>query len=129
MPATIASLMQSRVQTVDMDATVAEVEACLAAEHRSWVPVTEGGRVMGVISASDVLQFHAQGRDAQTVHAWQLCTYKPVVVPPEADLADVAAEMIERHIHHVVVAEGAQVRGVVSSLDFVAHFARHRGGA
>ncbi|MCE2657781.1 MAG: CBS domain-containing protein [Rubrivivax sp.] len=129
MSATIASLMQSHVQTVAMDDTVAQVEAFLVAEHRSWVPVTEGdGTVVGVISTSDVLQFHAQQRDAQAVPAWQLCTYKPVVVPPQAGLAEVAMQMVERHIHHVVVAEGTQVRGVVSSLDFVARFVRHDAG-
>lgn len=130
MSATIALLMQTHVQTVAMDDTVAQVEALLAAERRSWVPVTEGnGTVIGVISASDVLQFHAQQRDAHAVYAWQLCTYKPVVVEPQAALADVAAQMVERHIHHVVVAEGGQLRGVVSSLDFVARFARHGGEA
>ena len=130
MSATIAMLMQPHVRTVAMDFTVAQVEALLAGERRSWVPVIEdNGVVIGVISASDVLQFHAQQRNAQATQAWQLCTYKPLVVEPQAALADVAAQMVERHIHHVVVAERGQLRGVVSSLDFVDRFARHGGAA
>jgi CBS domain-containing protein len=126
MSATIASIMQTHVQTVDLDDTIAQVEAFLVTEHRRWVPVSNGeGTVIGVISTSDLLQFHNQQRDAQAIRAWQLCTYKPVVVAPETGLAEVAAQMVEHHIHHVVVTEGTQVRGVVSALDFVARFARH----
>ncbi len=125
MSATIDSLMQTLVQTVDIDDSVAQIETFLATQRRSWVPVTNGeGQVIGVISASDLLKFHAEQRDPQAVRAWQLCTYRPIIVGPQAALADVAAEMVARHVHHVVVAEGPRVLGVVSSLDFVARFRR-----
>jgi len=121
----IASLMQAHVQSVDMDDTVADVERFLAREGRSWAPVREGGvTLIGVISVSDLLQFHAHERDGTTERAWQLCTYRPLVVEPDAPLAEVAAQMVARHVHHVVVCRDQQVLGVVSSLDFVARFAR-----
>src|SRR4026209_1469597 len=61
----VSSLMQRRVRTIDMDDTIADVEGMFARERLSWAPVTtRGGEVVGVISAADVLQFHASGRDA-----------------------------------------------------------------
>jgi predicted transcriptional regulator len=119
----ISSLMQRRVWTMDMDDTVARVGELLAEHELTWAPVLESGRVIvGVISATDLLQFHKQGGDPMTTRAWQLCTYKPISVDEATPLSDVARSMVERRIHHVVVTSGASIAGVVSSLDFVRVF-------
>ncbi len=100
----ISTLMQRRVWSVDMDDTVAQVDVLLARQELSWVPVLDDHRaVVGVISASDLLQFHAQGRDPDKTRAWQLCTYKPISVDEATPLRDVARAMIAQRIHHVVV--------------------------
>lgn len=116
----VSALMERRVFSVDMDDSVAAVERLFAEHKLSWAPVLESRRtIVGVISASDLLQFRARGQDPSAIRAWQLCTYKPVMVGPDTPLRDVARQMIERQIHHVVVVEGGDVAGVVSSLDFV----------
>jgi signal-transduction protein with cAMP-binding, CBS, and nucleotidyltransferase domain len=121
----ISSLMERHVQAIDMDDTVAQVESLFAREGLSWAPVLESRRtIMGVISATDLLQFHAQRRDPNEVRAWQLCTYKPISVGADTPASEVARLMIERKIHHVVVTDGAGIAGVVSSLDFVRAFVR-----
>ncbi|WP_096669041.1 CBS domain-containing protein [Polaromonas sp. AET17H-212] len=123
MSQTIASLMNREVTQVGPDDTLQAVEAKLVAKGLSWVPVVDAsGVVMGVISSADLLRAHAEGKTAPKVSAWQLCTYKPVTVHPDATLAEVARLMTEGNIHHVVVAEGPNLKGVVSSLDFVRTF-------
>ena len=79
-------------------------------------------RGLGVITASDLLRFHADKKNPLKVCAWQLCTYKPITVRPDATVSEVARLMVEKSIHHVVVTEGADIQGVVSSLDFVRTF-------
>jgi CBS domain-containing protein len=117
---TISTLMQRLVRCVDLDDTVAQVEQLFADEGLTWAPVLEGGSAaIGVISASDLLQFHAQQRDPKVVRAWQLCTYKPITVAPDTALSEVARAMVAQGIHHVVVADDKGISGVVSSLDFV----------
>ena len=119
----ISSLMERRVWSVGLDDTVQAIEAQMAAKRLSWVPVQESnGVVLGVISASDLLRFHADKKDPSKVCAWQLCTYKPITVRPDATVSEVAGLMVEKSIHHVVVTEGADIQGVVSSLDFVRTF-------
>jgi len=124
MSSTIASMMHTNVRTAGMDDTIASVEQLMKDRELSWVPVLESdGPVLGVISATDLLQFHAQHRDADDVRAWQLCTYKPIAVAPTASIEEVASLMVRHHVHHVVVIEGQALRGVVSALDFVGKFA------
>ena len=121
----ISSFMERHVWSVDMEDTIAAVEALFVRHSLSWAPVLESKRtIVGAISASDLLQFHAQGLDPSVVQAWQRCSYKPITVSPDTPISDVARLMIESKIHHVVVADSDGIAGVVSSLDFVRTFLR-----
>ena len=121
----ISSFMQRHVWSVDMEDTIAAVEALFVLHSLSWAPVLESNAtIVGAISASDLLQFHAQGLDPTAVRAWQRCSYKPITVSPDTPVSDVARLMIESKIHHVVVADSEGIAGVVSSLDFVRTFLR-----
>lgn len=125
----VSSMMQRDVCVVGMDDSIASVEQRLAQKHLTWAPVAEaGGAILGVISAADLLRFRAEGRDADAVRAWQMCTYRPTTVSADADLGEIARLMVQRNIHHVVVSEGGAIAGVLSSLDFVREFADAAGG-
>ncbi len=119
----ISTLMERRVYSIDIDDTIAAVEALFDQRGLTWAPVLDDKRaVIGVISAGDLLQFHVQGRDPGFVRAWQLCTYRPVMVEEQTSVGEVARMMIDQHIHHVVVTDAQGIAGVVSSLDFVRTF-------
>lgn len=125
MNAPVSSLMQREVWSIDIDASIAEVERLFTERRLTWAPVLESRvTAIGVISAADLVQFNAQGRDPTSVRAWQLCTYKPISVGPDTPIGDVARLMVEHDIHHVIVSDSGGMVGVVSSMDFVRTFAR-----
>lgn len=120
----ISTLMQRPVNSAGFDDTLAAVRAQMSAKNLSWLPVVEAnGTPLGVISATDLLRLHAEGKDPDTTRAWQLCSYKPLCVTPDTSLGEVARRMVEQHIHHVAVVDATGLVGVVSSLDFVRSFA------
>lgn len=120
----ISSMMAKQPMTVDMDDTVGQVEDVLRLNNLSAVPVVErvNGSVMGIISARDLVGFHALKRDPAAIRAWEICTYRPAEVSPDAPVSEVARLMAGRGIHHVVVTENREVKGIVSALDFVRMF-------
>jgi CBS domain-containing protein len=120
----ISAMMQAPAVTVDMDDSAAQVEAIMREHDVSAVPVIDRttGLVTGIISAADL------ARPAGLLHAWEICSYKPVEVGPDTPMAEVARRMLARGIHHVVVTEDRQVVGMVSSLDFVKRFLRESQG-
>lgn len=121
----ISSLMSSPVWSVGMDDKVETIEALLARQHISWVPVVEpSGAAVGVITQSDLLQFHMRKQDPTAVEAWLICSYKPISVDADTPVEEVARLMLERRIHHVVVTHGGTMVGIVSALDFVRLVAR-----
>jgi len=121
----ISSLMSSPVWSVGMDDTVETIESLMTRQHISWVPVVEpGGATVGVITQSDLLQFHLRKQDPTAVPAWMICSYKPISVDADTSIGEVARLMLERRIHHVVVTQAGSMAGVVSALDFVRLLAR-----
>jgi CBS domain-containing protein len=120
----ISSMMQTQAMAVDMDATLEQVDEVLRLNNLSAVPVIErsNGSVLGIVSARDLAHFHHLKENAPEVRAWEICSYKPVEVSPDASVSDVARLMVARGIHHVVVTENKAIIGIVSALDFVKQF-------
>jgi CBS domain-containing protein len=56
--------------TVEPETTLREVAELLASRHVAGAPVLEGGEVVGVISASDLLEFAASTPRAGDESAW-----------------------------------------------------------
>ncbi len=126
----ISDFMHPAAHTAHVDDTLADIERLLDRAHRSWVPVKdETGVVVGVISSAELLHLRAQGRDAEAVKAWQWCNYQPLVVEPQTPVGEVARLMLDRHVHHAVVAEGNAVKGVISTLDLLGLVAEPGPGA
>lgn len=55
----VADLMTRDVITVEPEATLREVASVLVTEHISGVPVVAGEKILGVVSATDLLDFDA----------------------------------------------------------------------
>jgi len=116
----ISSLMTSPVRVVGMDDTVEAAQALMRQYDISWAPVVDADAgPVGVIALRDLLQFHRQRGDARDFHVWQVCHYPPLSVAADADVATVARQMVERHVHHVVIMKDGAMIGVVSALDLL----------
>jgi CBS domain-containing protein len=82
--------------------------------------------MVGVITASDVLQLLAESPDAERrgqvleeTPVREIMTAKPITVDPDADVHEAARQMLYGEIHRLFVEyEGALV-GVISQTDIV----------
>jgi len=125
MPQPISDMMTKVVRSVGMDDTIEKVENELKSHKLSSVPVVDSkGNIFGIISSPDIVLFHAARKNPKAVRAWDMCTYKPIQVGPDASIDEVARQMVTHRVHHVLVTEHGSVIGIVSSLDFVQAFLR-----
>lgn len=123
METTVSQIMQADVLSVSMDDSLEKVSAFFRSHHVSAAPVAaEGGGALGIITLHDLEQAEARGKDMNATRAWETCTYKPLAVPPDTTLRVAASLMVEQHMHHLLVKEGGQLKGILSSLDFVRLF-------
>ncbi len=123
----VAELMQAEVTAVRPDATINEVIASLADSHVSAVPVVDThGRVLGVVSSSDVLGQEAEARDGaartallESTQAQDIMTRRPLTVVPEVDVRDAARQMLYAEVHRLFVVDEGRLAGVISTTDIV----------
>jgi CBS domain-containing protein len=124
---TVAELMQRNVKTVGGEASVAEAIVSLADAHISGMPVVDGtGRVIGVLSTTDVLTAEAEADDPTARQALfegtavrEIMTPHPFTIPPGGDIREAARLMLYADVHRLFVAEGDQVVGIISTTDIV----------
>lgn len=124
---TIAELMQPNVRTISSEASVAEVVVSLADGHISGLPVVDkGGRIIGVVSATDVLTAEAEAESPTTrrdlveeTPVRDIMTPRPYTVAPDEDVREAARQMLYAEVHRLFVADGDRLVGVISTTDIV----------
>jgi len=123
----VADLMQTNLKTIGQDETVAGAVALLAEQHVSGLPVVDHrGRLVGVISTTDVLDLLAESLDAERrgkvleeTLVREIMTAKPITVDPDTDVHEAARQMLYGEIHRLFVEYDDALVGVITQSDIV----------
>jgi len=126
--------MQTTLVTVASDSMVSEAVISLADAHVTGLPVVDlTGRLVGVLSTSDILTALAeqQDPDARTFFfentvVRDLMTPRPVTIAPEADVHLAAQQMLYANVHRLFVEDTGELVGVISQSDIVRAVANAR---
>jgi CBS domain-containing protein len=122
----VAELMKTDVAVVHEDASISEAVIRLADAHVHGVPVVNHrGRVLGVLSSSDIVQATAERSDAarhpvlEDISVRDIMSTPPRTIRPEDDVRVAAREMLRHDVHRLFVISGAELVGVLSTSDIV----------
>ncbi len=139
---TAADLMISPVVTIPQNTSLREAARLLHRANISGAPVVAAdGRCIGVLSSSDFVTWAGNGHkevsflapwgeiisieDAPDDEIRHYMTVEPVTVPPTTRIGQLAAKMIDAHVHRLLVAtEPGKPCGIVTSTDVLAAIAR-----
>lgn len=158
MDLTARDVMTSEVFSVSPELTLIDLERDLDAQRVTGAPVVEHGKLVGIVSRSDIdrqlsrersrsagmAAFYlaldpGEERSAATdptqsaieglrsLRVRDIMTAEVISVAPDTGVREVARVMDERRIHRVLVLEGGQLHGLISTLDLVRVLARHDG--
>jgi predicted transcriptional regulator len=115
-----SDVMIKDVLVVSESTPLKEVAKLFSERKITGAPVVNAqGEVVGVISETDII------RKSTSIGAWspstagQIMTKPPVAVSPDTTLQRVCELMFNRRIHRVVVAEGTQIRGIITTMDIL----------
>jgi CBS domain-containing protein len=130
----VADVMQTRVISVTLDATLADAVVTLAEAHVSGLPVIDRhDRLVGVLSSSDVMgalaDEHglARGRDyLNETTVREVMTPRPATVPGGLELREAAQQMHYLGVHRLFVESEGALAGVISQTDIVSAVATGR---
>jgi CBS domain-containing protein len=123
----VADLMQTELESVAPDMTVAQAVIRLSDAHVHGVPVVDtGGQIVGVLTTTDVLNAAAETAgsedrerlfDQTTVE--EIMTPRPMTVDPDTDVKEAAQQMLYLEVHRLFVEHDGQLMGVISQSDIV----------
>jgi CBS domain-containing protein len=123
----VRELMQDDVITVNLDTPINDAVVTLTDAHISALPVVDsGGRMVGVVSSTDILTSEAEAYDAverealfEEMMVRDIMTRRPLTVSPDAEIREAAQQMLYADVHRLFVTSGDQVVGVISTTDIV----------
>jgi CBS domain-containing protein len=123
----VMDVMQTQLRTIRGTDTVADAIALLAESHVTGVPVIDDhGRLVGVLSNSDILEVLAEHSDPEAREAvftetlvQEVMTPRPQTITPDATVRDAAQRMLYLEVHRLFVEDQGRLVGVVSTTDLV----------
>jgi CBS domain-containing protein len=123
----VVDIMQTTVKTVTSDTPISEVVISLADAQVSGLPVVDArGRVIGVVSSTDVIAAQAETQSAQErqilleqASVRELMTPKPLMIGATAELQEAARHMLYAEVRRLFVEENGILVGVISHTDIV----------
>jgi CBS domain-containing protein len=119
----VTALSADSVLRVDADADLWTVAAALAAADVGVLVVGQGDDVQGVVSERDVVRALAAHRGVGETTASEIAHRDLVWCDAHADVADVAEEMMEHYVRHVLVERNGHLVGIVSARDLLGAYA------
>ncbi len=120
----VDQVMSRPAETVSADASLREAAGLLIEQDIGAVVVVDrANRLEGLLTATDFVHAVREGT-APDARVGDVMRTDLVTATRGTPLAEVAATMVERLIHHVPVMEGEEVIGMVTTLDLTAHLAR-----
>lgn len=140
----VSDVMTREVVTVEEDTPLKDVAELLLEHGVSGVPVVYEGRVVGVVSETDILykergpegeprgaiSLLLDGPDASLPRklaartAGEAMSSPPVTIRSNRPLAQAAAMMLEQSVNRLPVVDGDRLVGLVTRSDMVRAFAR-----
>ncbi len=115
----IRDAMTGNPRKVDTTTLVAEAAKLMATEDVGSLPVTEGDRLVGMVTDRDIVtRVVAEGKDAQVATVGEIASKDLVTVDPQQDLDEALRLMAQHQVRRLpVVEEDGRLVGILAQAD------------
>ncbi len=123
----VSDLMVADLAVVNEDISIREAVIQLADARVHAMPVVDRrGRLVGVLSSSDIVQTAAEQRSAGDTDAMfddmmvrDIMTTPPKTSGPDEDVRAAAQRMLQLDVHRLFMVQQAELLGVIAQSDIV----------
>ncbi len=122
----VASRMSKNPVTASPRDTLAEAQARMDSGNFRHLPVTDQGRLVGMLSDHDIRQHQGHLTDTRVTGAM---TDNPITVSPDTTMEEAAEIMLERKISGLPVVEQGKLVGIITTADLLGAFLEIFGSA
>ncbi|MCG1004070.1 MULTISPECIES: CBS domain-containing protein [Halobacterium] len=116
----VRDVMSTDVLSVDAEASVRDAVGLMLDEGTGSVVVEKGGNPAGILTKVDVLEAgHEHDRPLSEIPVYAAASRPLITVSPSATVRAASARMFDYGIHHLPVADGLDLVGVVTATDLL----------
>jgi signal-transduction protein with cAMP-binding, CBS, and nucleotidyltransferase domain len=119
----ISVVVTDAVIRVEPNTSVIDVARAMTDASVGLLVVGHGDEVAGVVSERDVVSALARGRDPETTTASEIAQVELVWCELTSTVAEVAVEMMEHYVRHILVEADGRLVGIVSARDVLGVYA------
>jgi len=114
----VREVMQTAVESVSPGTTISEASAILVRKCIDALPVVEKGKLVGIVSTSDILAERAKRTDRKGFSAADIMRRELFVSHPDDSVASAVEKLVRWNIRHLPVVDADyRVIGVLSDRD------------
>jgi CBS domain-containing protein len=115
----IRDVMTPNPSTVEPNKTVVDAARIMKQEDAGVVPVTENGRLTGIVTDRDIaIRVVAEGKDPKSTPVREVASTNLVTIDPEQDLDEALRVMAKHQVRRLpVVEEDGRLVGVLAQAD------------
>ncbi|WP_293346849.1 MULTISPECIES: chloride channel protein [unclassified Microcoleus] len=113
-----ANVMQRRVETLSSQLTFDEVMQAFSRSHHRGFPVVENGKLVGIISQTDLAKASEQNLSGKTLLK-EFMTAQPIAVKAKDTLSEVLYRLNHYNISRLPVIEGRHLVGIITRSDII----------
>ncbi len=122
-----ADVMQRRVETLTSQMSLREVVQAFSRSHHRGFPVVDQGRLVGIVSQSDLADLSSSPASSATTLA-EIMTPNPVAVSPRDLLPQVLYLLNRYKLSRLPVVEDRRVVGIITRADIIRAESDHLSG-
>jgi CBS domain-containing protein len=119
----VSTIMASPVKTIDKDQAVSFALELMEKYGISAIPVTESGRLVGLLTEVDILDRLGSARAGKlkpsSIHVSSVMELNPKTVEPSTDMFKAANLLLKRRERALPVVEDDEIVGIVTNTHFV----------
>jgi chloride channel protein, CIC family len=111
-------IMQRRVETLTSQLTIDEAIQAFASSHHRGFPILDEGRLVGILTQSDLAALVSQNWDVRTPLS-KIMTKQVITVTPQDTLISIL-HLLDRHqVSRLPVIEGRKLVGIITRADII----------
>jgi CBS domain-containing protein len=117
--APITTYSSDEILTLDPTATIRQAATLMDEASVGCVVIGSADAVDGVVTERDIVRVIARGLDPDACTVAEIESRRLQWATADATVGDVAEEMMESYVRHVLVGEDGKLQGIVSMRDVI----------
>jgi CBS domain-containing protein len=111
--------MNRKVVIAKPETTIKEASEVMDKLHIGSLIVVEGGKIIGIVTGSDILKAVSESRNLDTENIKTIMSKEVKIIDPDKKIEDAVDIMVENKIKRLPVVENEKLVGIITASDII----------